>query len=570
MAYSRNKQMTCQQARHLVDAYILNDPSLTTEDRKSIESHLQNCPKCAQEYEKAGLVMNLVKKYWSGESENQLFVECTEQSTERRMTAKEGWKDLCRCCPDLAVTVKYQKRQQLLHRVSAVAACLIIGVSLFLAFSNYSEPEIASKSTHQQVAFAPKPSVRIELVSKNGNILIPANQQIASNNELNTLVINGKHRLMMNTNTVLAIEPLVELSNIGCQVKLVSGQIYTHVEHDGNPFIVDTAHGQAVITGTTFDVKVTDDSTTLIVSEGTVQFESQDGVVNVTAGQISEITSQSAPSIPLLCNTDKLTTWATGYKPGPALAQAESNTDLWYLSLQLGKEPIVLEETDYESWVEQKRDWFKQEFPWIFPLKEALAKEGIEVDYPELLIQSGDVWQFVCLESIPARFSVLDPNSLLKAASSYGFDKQWLLENVPAAKTTLENPVLSQNSFTGPKAFGRWLEYLDETKSSRPPTPIYSYHVSKYLAETRSLAWFAVRDGKYDLIDEERADVLVLLQEEVTAACQCQNEVLYPQDEQKPSCDDICQESLDNLVGYIETMKAAEERIKEYKCNWVY
>jgi len=45
--------MTCQQALYLVDAYILNDPSLTVEDRKIIESHLQNCSRCAQEYEKA-------------------------------------------------------------------------------------------------------------------------------------------------------------------------------------------------------------------------------------------------------------------------------------------------------------------------------------------------------------------------------------------------------------------------------------------------------------------------------------------------------------------------------------
>lgn len=87
MDYSINKQMTCQQARNLVDAYILNDPCLTIEDCKSIESHLQNCPKCAQEYERAGLVINLVKKYWSGKTENRLIIERTEQPIEHRMMA---------------------------------------------------------------------------------------------------------------------------------------------------------------------------------------------------------------------------------------------------------------------------------------------------------------------------------------------------------------------------------------------------------------------------------------------------------------------------------------------------
>jgi hypothetical protein len=543
----------------------LNDPCLTIKDRKSIESHLQNCPKCVQEYKKAGVVMSLVKKYWSEKTENQFIIERTDQPIEHRMTAKEGWKDLLQRCPDLAVAVRHQKHQRLLHRVSAVAACLVIGVSIFLAFSIYSKPGIDPKAITLQTALASKPSVRIELLSKNGNILIPAKQQIVSNNKLKTLVLNGKHRLIMNANTVLTIEPSVQHSNIGCQVKLVSGQIYTHVQHDGNPFIVDTAHGQATITGTTFDIEAAEDGTILVVSEGTVQFESEEGAINVTAGQISKIVGQSAPSIPLFCNTAELTAWATGYKPGPALAHFESNADLLDLPLSFGKEPIVLEETDYGHWVEQKRDWFKQEFPWMFQLKEALAKEGVEADYPELLIKTGDIWQFVCLDGVPTRFSVIDPNSLLKTASDYGFDKQWLLENVSAAESALEKIFLPKNGFAGLAAFERWLDYLDETKGLEPPTPIFSYHASEYLAETRSLIWFAVRDGLYDLTNEEYAEVLVLLQEKITAACKCQNSVLYPQDEQNLSCKDRCREPVDSVAEYIKTMKTVEERIEKYE-----
>ena len=558
--------MTCQQARHLVDAYILNDPSLTIENHKGIESHLLNCPKCAQEYEKAKWVMNLVKKHWSGKTENQLVIERTEQPIERRMTAKEGWKDLLQRCPDLAVTVKHQKRQRLLHRVSAVAACFVVGVSIFLTFSIYSKPEIVPKSTHRQVALAPKPSVRIELVSKNGNILIPANQQITSRDELKTLVINGKHRLTMNTNTTLAIKPLTENTNIGCLVSLASGQIYTRVQHDGNPFVVDTAHGQAVITGTIFDVKETNDNTTLVVTEGTVRFKSERGPVNVGVGQLSEIVNRLAPTRPTACDAKKLTAWATGYKPIPALAQIESNANPWYLQLSLRKDPVILVETDYDNWVEQKRDWFKQEFPWIFLLKDALAKEGIKVNYPELLVQSGDVWQFMCFDAIPARFSVLVFDSLLKTASDYGFGEQWLLENIPVAKCALERPTLSENTFAGLKAFERWFKYLDETNELEPPKPIYSYHASKYLESTRSLIWFAIRDGQYDLTDEECAEVLVLLQEEITAACNCQNDELSPLDEQtKPSCDDICQEQINSVIKNIETMKTVEEKVSKYE-----
>jgi hypothetical protein len=304
-----------------------------------------------------------------------------------------------------------------------------------------------------------------------------------------------------------------------------------------------------------------------VVSEGNVQFESEKGTVQVLAGHISNISGQAAPGKPVPCNPIELTAWATGQKfRTPPMATIASGsdydlTDLW-LTAMSGR--IDLESINYDEWIEEKRDWFKKEFPWIFELENALAKEQTEVDYPELLLKSGDIWQFVCLDVVPVYFSVIDPNSLLKIASNYGFDKQWLLENIPTAKSAPENPVLSENSFTGLKAFERWLEYLDETNKLTPPTPIYSSFASKYLAETRSLIWFAVRNGKYNLTDEDRVEVLALLQEEVTAAYKCQNDVLYPADEQNLSCNDRCQEPVDSVVGYIKTMKVVEERVTGY------
>ncbi len=564
MSHLIRKQMTCYQVQHLMDLYIGNDPSLTAEKRKAFDSHLHNCQGCASKYKESLWIVGLIKESWSYEEENRVFLKRINHPNHRQEVIDQCWEEFKYRILEFTQLEKEWKYSPLFRHIGAVAACLIIGVSLFLVFSIYSKPKNVSESTSHKLASDPKPSVKIELISENGGTLIPANQQIASVNELKTLIINGKHRMVMNRNTVVAVEPLVENSNMGCLVKLTSGQVYTYVEHDTNPFLVETAHGKAVITGTTFDISVTDENTTLVVSEGTVEFESEQGVVKVSAGQISEIVGQSAPSIPLLCNTAELTAWATGYKAEPLLAQA-TNTDPWELSVSFGKEPIVLEVTDYDHWIEQKREWFRQNFPWIFKLKEALAKEDIEVDYPELLIKTGDVWQLAYLEVSPARFSIVDPNSLLKTASDYGFGKQWLLENVPEVISALEKPVLSENSFAGLKAFERWLEYLDETKIPTSPMQIYSSHASKYLADTRSLIWFAVRDGKYDLSDAERTEVLALLQKEVTAAYKYQNELFCSAEEQKLCCDDICQEPAGNVAGYIETIKTIEEKIAEYE-----
>jgi len=459
---SIDKQMTCYQAQRLVDLYIASDPSLSADKRNAFKTHLRNCQECEKKYRKAKWIVGLVKESWPYDEENQAFLKRLSHPEQREQVIDECWEDLKRRIPELGRSGKTSEKQRvylpLVRRVSAAAACLAIGVFAWMVFSSYSKPKIVPEPVTKQIAPAPKPSVRIELISKNGIVPILANQQIASNNELKTLIINGKHRLMMNTDTILTVKPLVKNSNLGCLVKLASGQVYTHVKHDGNPFVVDTAYGEAVITGTTFDIKATEDSTALVVSEGTVQFKSGNGVVNVAAAQKSEIVGQLAPTKPISCNVAELTAWATGYKPEPALVQAGSNTDISEVLTPWpnDKKPADLDEVDYNNWVKQKRDWFRLQFPQIFQLQHALNEEGIEVEYSELLIAGGDIWQFAYIKGRPDRFSALSFDSLLKTASNYGFDKQWLLKNATAAKYALEKPVFLKNSLTVLNAFGQW------------------------------------------------------------------------------------------------------------------
>lgn len=560
-----DKPMTCKQAGLAMALHIANDPDMPEKRRLAFAQHLESCPKCAKEYEESKFIIKLVKRHWEVSEATLELIEKAGRNYKPKMTVEEGWKDLCRRCPDLAKGAEEPKSIQLFLRIGAVAACLVIGILTWLIFSNYSKPRVIPQaSSSGQIASVLKPSVKVELVTNTGNISISSGKQITSASQLKTLLINGKHRMMMNSNTILAVEPLVENSNIGCLVKLTSGQIYTQVEHDGNPFIVDTANGKAVITGTIFDVKVDKTGTNLIVTEGTVKFESDESSVNVKAGQQSSLFANSAPTIPSSCDAAKLTAWAAGCKAGTALAKTELNPAPWDIPLSFGEKPIVLAETDYKQWVEQKREWFKKDFPWIFELKDALTREGIAVDYPELLIKSGDVRQFVCLQRFPARFSVPDFNSLVKTVVSYGFGKEWLLKNVFTARIVQNKSLLSQNP-TGQAAFEQWFEYLDETNESGPPALIYSFYASKYLTNTRSLIWFAAKGGKYDLTKEEHTKVLTLLQEEVTAACECQSDVLYPSEEQKSySCENKCQDSVDNIIGHIEAMKTVEEKMSEY------
>ncbi len=428
--------MKCKEVRLLIMPYLGNDTDITADEHQAFEQHLQSCERCAKDYEESKIIVELIKEYWPLDEEMLAEIAPPKPPATRYMTVEEGWQDLCRRCPDLAEDPKHQKYLRMFYKVGAVAACLIIGVSAWLMFSPDSRPETKQEVVTRQLAF--DPFLTVELVSDNQKTSIPTGQKLkTSSNELKNLVINNKHQIVMNADTTLSIDPFTTNGSLGCIVELVSGQIFSHVERNGNPFIVETSHGRAVITGTTFDIKVTDDATTLVVSEGSVQFESQRGVVTVGAGQISEIVRQSAPAEPRACNTDKMTAWAISNQVKPSLTRPRLRADiseLEHLELPVKSGPINLEAINYESWVGQKRDWFKREFPQAFQLKEALAKKDIEVDYPQLLIQSGYIRRFVYPESSATRLAFPDFQLLLEAVLPYGLDRQWLLKNVPATK----------------------------------------------------------------------------------------------------------------------------------------
>jgi len=240
--------MNCKKVQFLMCIYIADDPALTVKERLDFANHMQNCQECAREYEESTFVIDVAREHWQVSEDTLALIEKADKYVEPRMTVKEGWEGLKRRIPELAQFEKRRKRLQLFRRVGAVAACFAIGISIFLALS-YSKPKFAQESIPEQVVFAPKPSIKVELVSENGNISIPAGHEITAAKELKTLIINDKHRMVMNVDTILTVEPLIKGSRLGCLVKLASGEILAHVEHDGNPFVVSTAHGKAVITG---------------------------------------------------------------------------------------------------------------------------------------------------------------------------------------------------------------------------------------------------------------------------------------------------------------------------------
>lgn len=564
--------MDCKEAQILLAPHIMGE--LDSDSRShDLQVHLFSCQACSQEYEAVKETIEFIDEHKA------LFAEAFETIDKERAAEQEEIKRSWQAIQAKLVKIKAQEKRAKLRRVlwraTAAAACFVIGISVWLTLSNSKIPE---KPIPQKTALAPAPSIKIDLVSDNGNVAISAGTEIKTTaSEMKTLILNGKHHMLLNSDTALLIEPLLDNERVGCIVKLTSGEIFTHVKHDGNPFVVSTAHGKAIITGTTFDVKVTDTITTLVVSEGTVQFESEQGTVEVAPGQISRIVANSAPTKPVSCNTAELTAWATGYEIKTTLAKIKSFsegydlTDLWFSAMS---GPIDLEAIDYKDWIEKKRDWFKREFPWIFQLKDSLAKEGVEVDYPELLIHSGDVWQFVYPDVSPARIPVLNTDSLLRAASRYGYDREWLVENVSTVKSVIDSPMVAKSKFTDLKAFEQWSRYFEDLKKSSmeldADTLLYSLHASTFLANTRTLAWLGIKNGKHvsKFKAEHETEVLVLLQTEVNSTNILTNKTikLLLASCQNQPCDEYSQ-LMDDVIENIGEIMNIEKRILEYESH---
>ena len=103
------------------------------------------------------------------------------------------------------------------------------------------------------------------------------------------------------------------------------------------------------------------------------------------SARLSITTRESYPTEQTLCSAAQLSSGTAYHQeettPGTLGLNLDTNVyDLTNPWPDPNSKSINLESIDYEGWIGQNRDWFKQEFPQVFRLKNALAKEGIEVD----------------------------------------------------------------------------------------------------------------------------------------------------------------------------------------------
>jgi ferric-dicitrate binding protein FerR (iron transport regulator) len=540
--------MRCTQAKTLISLYLGPGASwLRARDRQALEAHLAACEACRRDWRESREALELLQEYWQISEDTQALLLRSRPAgghgVRSRIVSLPAW------------------RRPVAATVAAGLVLAVLGVWAVLP------RESAPTGPGRPVAL-PEAERPLTIASADGDRLSPGTCVETAATETKSLVLNARHQVVMRGGTRLSCEPVVENGRTGCRVNLARGEIFARVEHDGNPFRVQTARGQAVITGTVFDVRVGRAGTTLAVVEGSVRFESAVGHVQVVAGQSSTSTAlSSSPSVPAWCDADALTAWA---RPARSTLQAVGNAppddfalDDLPVTLSSGIEVQTdLDALDYRQWVEQRRDWFRQQFPWVFALQKALEQEGVQADYPTLLWQSGQLWQFTYPQEDSGRHAEPDADGLFRAASVYGRNEDWLKHQM----------LLPPDAHPGvpraprPEALERWATDLETRVRTCPPdadTRLLSDTVKAclYLINTRTLALLSLRRGLPDEAPQARDEMERLLQEQLRLLGRCVRLACEPGRLQPGLCPCEGADQCRNLAGEIREMATLEKRL---------
>ena len=503
-----------------------NNTALSREEREGFEQHLRACPACAAEYEEDKQLTPLLKQYWSIKKAHEGHSISGERY--RPMTIEESWEDLKRRCPSLAEACRRDERKRKLRRFVwrigsiAAAACIVIaiGVSWFMhkGDSGQSQPSIAVN--------AGSPAVFAELVTPEGRKPLALNQPITTGDQPQEILLGGKHRVVMNRNTkaTFTLEPRRTegpyAGKIPYEIQLAQGELYVEVE-PGNPFTVKTANARLDITGTEFNVETDGDKTELTLLKGSIRFSALDHPqepVSVTTGYASIVTGRRAPTAPTPADAVAAVAWARDEVLHNAIAsmKGEIDPDIQALSAMcmgaLRHSSLSdLDKLDYEKWRDERR----QNRLALTALAALPKDKAVNADWIEILMISGDIWQFHYDPKLPSQpFIKLQPAAIARLARHYSLDEKEILKALSLPESALATmPV--QDGVPGQRyaqALRRWHDAILAAETQNNPKASdslksFSFNASMYLSETRIAAYLWVKnhpeEARQLLIDRE-------------------------------------------------------------------
>jgi len=526
---AREHTLSCHEAVRLMAFYVKDDPTLSPDEREGFERHVMVCPSCAAEYEQEKRLEILLEAYWAFSRSNQGRLRSagqdldgkdsrgTSESSSEPLSVAAGLERPTRSGPSLVEARRRGERKGTLARaawqvgvLAAAASILIaIGISWFVVHKRNTSQRtpIAARTVGSLAGFA-------ELVTADGREPLTLNRPVTTAAQPQEILLGGMHRVVMNRNTTASFsaEPRrttgPRAGKISYEIQLAQGELYVEVV-PGHPFIVKTANARLDITGTKFNVVADGDRTELTLLKGSVRFSASDHpqeAVSVTAGHASTITARLAPTVPARVDAIATTAWARDVALNNAIALADARAGVDLSSLSMIREefwryadPPDVDTLDYETW----RDAHKQPRSILASLT-TTRMQAINADWIELLMISGDVWQFRYDPKLPADqpLAKIEPAAITRLARHYGLDETKILEALGLPDSILATTSSVQSGTPGQRyalALRRWHDAAVAAMPDRPEAKddpkLFSLYASQYLAETRTAAYLWAKNN---------------------------------------------------------------------------
>lgn len=509
--------LTCRRAARLVMPICLDDPDIPQQQGLAFARHLASCPDCRRQYEDCRRLVHLARSHAGSLMTSDLAVRAADGDA--------GWEDLKRRCPDLAEACRRQDRKglrrKLLRRAGWLAAAA--GVLLAIGIGWLSSWCGGSGAPHPYADSSRSGRVegRAELVTPQGNRPLALDQVVETGDRPQEILLAGMHRVTMNSHTIatfattrhgpVAANAPASDDNLQYDIELAQGELFVEVV-PGHPFTVRTHEALLRITGTKFNVRAEQDRTELTLLKGSVRFSRADAVdsfVDVTAGHASTLVAGTDPTAPREVDALAAAAWARNLRLESILADAALEVDNGSLdsirdSLSEAPPPD-LDSIDYVKWRDAHRDWFAREFPWIFTMQKVLSEQhGIEADYIDLLMVSGDIWQFNYPRPLGEPIPVFDPASIKRTAVAYNVDLAKLLEAVtphgnPRVDKSTEQSTAANDAERYRLSLDRWqqdlagLPILDADASAR--VLLSTLRAATYLTNCRTATHAWIREN---------------------------------------------------------------------------
>jgi len=240
---------TCEKYKKIIEEFV--DGTISDEQLIELKMHVETCESCRDQFERCILLYNVFKQAFSSSMDS--------EQARALLVARLSEKSDLRPAPVRHVTASFGGWR------AAIAACILLGVGLFLGFAmgRVGKPERAPLTAQ----------VPINVGNIEGTVLVRhegsdvwQSLEAGSNVYLGDtfhsaatsaciLKLDDKSTLELNQNSMLILNSY----NGQTQFFLEHGECTASLESPHGPFFISTPNGRVEALGTEFTVTVTDE-----------------------------------------------------------------------------------------------------------------------------------------------------------------------------------------------------------------------------------------------------------------------------------------------------------------------